>query len=147
MTPEEYIGHRAFRTYRSDLWPVREMPCFASWLRFRDGTVIFYLRGPIKVSQHPRQVADVVSEEIYGVGEACHRCLFESSFGRYTEDGEYIVRFSTTQKQGRENRWGVLCKHCREQLARKATQKWRARLLELGFHPKSDAISGWINDD
>ena len=152
MTPEEFIGHKAFRTVRSERWPVEAMPCFASFLQFRDGTEFFFLRGPVACGR--RLIADLVAEELYGCGEACHRCLYEHSHGRYTDAGEYVCLFGTTQRQGTESPWGVLCKHCRAELAKhcraelakKATSKWKKRLLELGFHPLSSDVSEWMAD-
>lgn len=144
MTPEEYIGHKAFRTIKSERWPPSEPPCFAEWLHFRDGTVIFYLRGVATHSEPLRQMADVVAEDIYGLGNACHRCLFQTSFGKLLPTGEYRPHFSTTQRQGSENPWGTLCKDCRAELAEEATDKWRKRLLHLGLDPRSDAVESWL---
>jgi len=135
MTPEQYIGHAEFRVVESKRWPPTERPCFASWIKHRDGTVVFYLRSriPTATSENgePQQVMDVVAVDIFGKG--CHCCITEFGYGRLMPDGEYDNRFGTTARSFRENPWGKLCDDCRKMLAMEARSEYVKRLSRLGY--------------
>lgn len=146
MTPEQYIGHGNFRVFMSRLWPVTAYPCFASWNQHKSGEIVFYSRGRIPRRTTGYVLDDEVAREIYGSGEACHRCFHEFSFGKYTTEGEYVVRYGTTNKSGRENPWGKLCRHCRKELAQKATEEWLARIEHLEYSVESDLVQSLVKD-
>lgn len=134
MTPEQYLGHRAFRVVESRRWPPTGRPCFASFLQGPDGTVAMYLRGTLML-EGSESAADAVAAEVFPGG--CHRCVFEFSYGRLNEDGSYDVRFGTTQRRGKENPWGKLCTTCRHELAVEAAESFVQRLKQLGVAESS----------
>lgn len=96
-----------------------------------------YLRGTMNLEGN-ESAADAVAAEVFLGG--CHRCVFEFSYGRLNEDGSYDVRFSTTQRRGRENHWGKLCTTCRHELAGRAAREFVSRLGELGLVESSSLL-------
>jgi len=137
MTPEEYLGHAAFRTVESKAWPPKDRPCWAAFLQHADGTLVFYLRG-VATAINGKQIADIVAKDVFGDG--CHRCVKAFTAGLLMPDGQYKMWFSTTERKGRENPWGELCESCRVKLAAEAKEQYHSRLKSLGFHPDADIL-------
>lgn len=137
MTPEQWIGHDAFRSIVSHHFPPNDGSCWANWLQHLDGTLVLLTRGVMSHDPdlHRGSYADWAAREAFG--EACHCCvkLFADGMIRVHEPnkGEYVPHWSTTDRKPKYNPWGSPCDKCRGRLATEIMEKAAKEAEKFGF--------------
>ena len=143
MTPNEYIGHSAFRVAVSEQWNPTGTLAWGQFMQC-DGTELFYIRGQLSMPGPICKARDLEARDAFGTLNVCHACVGVFAFGQVVRPTERVPwtntkrlewkhMHSTTDRRGKRSTWGDLCQPCRIRFADDATEAYCKEITSLGF--------------